>query len=91
MGSKSKCYEAWGQRIDMIVFTGGIGENDAEARGTICEGLSWIGVSLDESRNRSASNPINDAGSRCAVHVLASQEEEQIARHTWAVVRGRGS
>ena len=71
--------------VDLIVFTGGIGENDGEARAAICGGLSWIGVGLDEARNRSAHNPINDPGSRCAVHVLASQEDEQIARHTWSL------
>ncbi len=71
--------------VDLIVFTGGIGENDAQVRAAICGGLSWIGVSLDEARNRSASNPINDSASRCSVQVLASQEDEQIARHTWAL------
>ncbi|HVT28514.1 MAG TPA: acetate/propionate family kinase [Lacipirellulaceae bacterium] len=71
---------------DMLVFTGGIGENDAQARAAICRGLSWIGVTLDPARNRSGENPISDAASRCAVHVLASQEDEQIARHTWALV-----
>ena len=71
--------------VDLIVFTGGIGENDGEARAAICGGLSWIGVGLDEARNRSAHNPINDPASRCAVHVLASQEDEQIARHTWSL------
>jgi acetate kinase len=75
--------------IDLIVFTGGIGENDGEARAAICGGLSWIGVSLDEARNRSAANPINDPASRCAVLVLASREDEQIARHTWELV-GKG-
>jgi acetate kinase len=68
--------------IDLIVFTGGIGENDVEARAAICEGLYWIGVKLDQIRNRSATNPISDPASRCAVLVLASQEDEQIARHT---------
>ena len=72
--------------VDMVVFTGGIGENDGAVRAAICSGLSWIGVSLDDARNRSASNPINDAASRCAVQVLASREDEQIARHTWALV-----
>lgn len=76
--------------VDLIVFTGGIGENDGEARAEICLGLSWIGVSLDPVRNRSANNPlqdsIHDPGSRCAVQVLASQEDEQIARHTWALL-----
>ncbi|MGH6850244.1 MAG: acetate/propionate family kinase [Methylocella sp.] len=71
--------------VDLIVFTGGIGENDAEARAAICGGLSWIGVRLDQVRNRSLNNPINDPASRCLVLVLASQEDEQIARHTWAL------
>jgi acetate kinase len=73
--------------VDLIVFTGGIGENDPEARAVICRGLSWIGVSLDEARNRSANNPISDPASRCLVQVLASQEDEQIAHHTWMLFR----
>ena len=72
--------------VDLLVFTGGIGENDVETRAAICDGLSWLGVSLDEARNRSADNPINDSRSRCAVHVLPSQEDEQIAHHTWALL-----
>ncbi len=72
--------------LDLLVFTGGIGENDAQVRTEICTGLSWIGVSLDESRNRAASNPVSDGASRCQVLVLASQEDEQIARHAWALL-----
>ena len=71
--------------VDLLVFTGGIGENAVEARAAICGGLSWLGLSLDEDRNRSANNPINGSGSRCAVQVLPSQEDEQIAHHTWAL------
>jgi acetate kinase len=71
--------------VDLLVFTGGIGENDAAVRAAICGGLSWIGVSLDQARNKAASNPINDDASRCQVQVLASQEDEQIARHTRAL------
>ncbi|MDP3082327.1 MAG: acetate/propionate family kinase [Rubrivivax sp.] len=75
--------------LDMLVFTGGIGENDAQVRGEICAGLAWIGVSLDESRNRAASSPtsrISDDTSRCQVLVLDSLENEQIARHAWALL-----
>ena len=75
--------------VDMLVFTGGIGENDAQVRADICSGLSWIGVSLDASRNGSAGHlpaDIHDGASRCRVRVLASQEDEQIARHTWALL-----
>jgi acetate kinase len=71
--------------IDLLVFTGGIGENDGKARATICGGLSWIGCSLDQARNRSANNPISASDSRCAVLVLTSREDEQIARHTAAL------
>jgi acetate kinase len=71
--------------VDLIVFTGGIGENDPGVRAAICADLSWIGVRVDEARNRSATNPISDSVSRCSVQVLASQEDEQIARHTWAL------
>ena len=71
--------------LDMLVFTGGIGENDAQVRADICSGLAWIGLSLDGSRNRSASNPVSDGASSCQVLVLPSQEDEQIARHTWAL------
>ena len=72
--------------VDLIVFTGGIGEHDAQIRATICAGLSWMGVRLDDERNRSAQNPISGPGSHCEVQVLAAQEEEQIARHTWALL-----
>lgn len=75
--------------LDMLVLTGGIGENDAQVRADICSGLSWIGIRLDESRNRSASNPISDVASRCSVSVMASQENEQIAHHAWALVAQR--
>jgi acetate kinase len=71
--------------VDMLVFTGGIGENDGETRATICGGLSSIGIRLDEARNRSANSPVSDRASRCSVRVLPSQEDEQIARHTRAL------
>jgi acetate kinase len=75
---------------DLIVFTGGIGEHDAQVRAGICDGLSWMGVSLDEARNRATSDPISSLASRCAVRVLASREDEQIARHTGALIASTG-
>jgi acetate kinase len=77
--------------VDLIVFTGGIGENDAAVRNMICDGLAWIGVTLDEARNRDKKNPVNAAVSRCSVRVLASLEDEQIAGHTWALTPQRHS
>ncbi len=74
------------QGAQLIVFTGGIGENDWEVRAAICRPLAWMGVDLDEARNQSAANPISLASSRCEVRVLPSQEDQQIARHTRALV-----
>jgi acetate kinase len=61
--------------VDTVVFTGGIGENDETVRAAICGGLSWAGVNLD-----------NDPASPGRVLTLASQEDEQIARHTSKLV-----
>jgi acetate kinase len=72
--------------IDMLVFTGGIGENDTDVRATICSGLSWMGVSPDASRNPDVNGCAHEAGLPCAVRVLPAQEEVEIARHTWALV-----
>jgi acetate kinase len=69
--------------VDLIVFTGGIGENDGDVRAAICGRLAWMGISLDPARNTSAADPISDPASRCVVRVLVSREDEQIAHHTW--------
>jgi acetate kinase len=76
--------------VDMIVFTGGIGENDPEVRATICGGLTWMGFSLDDVRNRTAMRTIHSAASRCEVLVLPSQEDEQIARLAFKLQQIRG-
>jgi acetate kinase len=70
---------------DTIVFTGGIGENDAAVRATICANLGWAGITLDDARNETHSNPVSDASAACEVRVLPSREDEQIARHTVAM------
>ena len=75
--------------LDMFVFTGGIGENDVEVRANVCAGLAWCGIGLDESRNRCAGESaglISSGASRCQVRVLVAQEDEQIARHAWALL-----
>ena len=74
--------------LDLLVFTGGIGEHDAEVRAEICGGLSWLGISLDPAQNQSSKNTINHSTSRCLVRVLPSQEDVQIAVHTWELVSG---
>ena len=68
--------------LDLIVFTGGIGENDSAVRADICHGLASIGVDCgDEDVPRKLTRP----ASRCAVRVLPSLEDDQIARHAAAL------
>jgi acetate kinase len=74
--------------LNLLVFTGGIGEHDAEVRAAICNGLSLLGVSLDPARNRALKDPISDPASRCSVRVLPSQEDAQIAAHTTELASG---
>ena len=71
--------------VDLLVFTGGIGENDGEVRASICAGLSWAGVRLDATHNRSNHTPVSNAPV-ARVLILPSQEDEQIARHTGIIV-----
>lgn len=74
--------------VDLVVFTGGIGENDENVRAAICEGLSWAGISPDRGR---ANDPVAADALYCSVRVLVSQEDEQIARHTRALVPSSAS
>ena len=77
---------------DAVVFTGGIGENSWEVRSQICEGLAWIGLELDEERNRAHAGGneglISKNDSRLAAYVIPTDEELLIARDTVRCVLG---
>jgi len=66
--------------LDTLVFAGGIGENASPVRARICEGLNFLGIELDESRNAQATPVISMAGSRVTVRVIRTDEEQMIAR-----------
>ncbi len=76
--------------IDALVFTGGIGEHDAQARADICEGLAWAGIRLDPARNRSGAQRIDDGDAACEVRVMPTEEERQICRDVHALLVGTG-
>lgn len=65
--------------LDVLVFTGGIGENAVGMRADICEGLRWMGVDLDIGANRARASRINAAGSAVQILVLPTDEEAVIA------------
>jgi len=69
--------------LDVIVFTGGIGENQATLRERITEDMDFIGLHLDHDKNVTSSNsprPIFSADSDVAVWVIPTIEELHIAR-----------
>ena len=81
-------YAAAMDGVDILVFTGGIGENDAFIRGEIVKGLSFLGVTLDEEANncRGVERVISTPDSRLTVCVIPTDEELMIASDTEALV-----
>lgn len=74
--------------VDSIVFTGGIGENDAGLRAEVCKNLSFVGVEIDDEQNakRGEEIKISTENSRVSVYVIPANEELAIARDTKAIV-----
>ena len=66
--------------LDTIVFAGGIGENAYPVRERTCEGLGFLGIELDESRNTKSAGIISTDDSRVTVRVISTDEELMIAR-----------
>lgn len=66
--------------LDTLVFSGGIGENSSIVRTRICQGLNFLGMELNESRNQRGESLISTDGSRIAVRVIPTNEELMIAK-----------
>jgi len=62
------------------VFAGGISENSTETRHRICEGLEFLGISLDERRKTASAPLISTEQGQVAVCVIRADEEFLIAR-----------
>jgi acetate kinase len=72
--------------LDVLVFTGGIGEHSSEVRREICAGLAVFGVELDERKNAASAERIEGDASKSAVCVLPAEEERVMARHAARVL-----
>lgn len=75
--------------VDAITFTGGIGENDCDTRGKICEYLGYLGVEIDPESNKKRGEEmyISTPNSKVKVLVIPTNEELAIARDTLALVK----
>ncbi|MCL2413148.1 MAG: acetate/propionate family kinase, partial [Bacteroidales bacterium] len=72
--------------VDVIIFTGGIGENDFEVREAVCKNMEYMGVKLDEKINaglRGKDTIISAADSRVKVMLITTDEELVIATDTY--------
>lgn len=76
------------QGLEVLVFTGGIGEHAWQVRAAVCERLLWLGVKMDGNANRSGKEWIADRQSAVEIHVIATDEELTIARQVSTVITG---
>ena len=74
--------------VDVILFTGGVGENQASCRAGVCEGLEFMGVKIDAAKNkvRGEEAIISSDDSKVKVVVIPTDEELLIASDTMTVV-----
>ena len=78
--------------VDIIVFTGGVGENQASLRADVCRPLAFMGVTLNEELNaetRGTETVISTPDSKVQVVVVPTDEELMIARDTRDIVESK--
>ncbi|MSQ97352.1 MAG: acetate/propionate family kinase [Gemmataceae bacterium] len=75
---------------DMLVFTGGIGENAVGIRAGVCANLGELGIELDDQRNRATrtEGDISSAASKTRVWIIPTNEEIVVARHVQKLLQG---
>ncbi len=73
--------------LDVLVFTGGVGEHAAPIRARVCQDARWLGVQLDEAANLAGGPRINADDSAVAVWVIPTDEDLMIARHTYDIIK----
>lgn len=74
--------------LNILVFTGGIGEKAPEIRMGICRGLAFLGIELHPTKNRANEKTISTPESRCTVQVIPTDEDLMVARYTYRVAFG---
>jgi acetate kinase len=69
--------------LDVLIFTGGIGEHAWQIREAVCADNEWLGLSIDTQQNQRNDLQINDASSKVSVYAIPTNEEWMIAKHTY--------
>jgi len=79
--------------LDLLIFTGGIGENDSVTRETCCSGMEYMGLEFDREKNagvRGKEMLLSKPQSRVQVMTIPTNEELVIAEHTFRIVKESG-
>jgi len=71
--------------LDVLVFTGGIGERAPRVRAEACRDMEWLGISIDATENERNAPDIGLAASKCRVRVIPTDEDSVIAKHAFRV------
>ena len=72
--------------LDTLVFSGGIGENSIPLRLRICEGLGYLGIEIDATRNAENASVVSKDGAAVTVRMIRTDEELQMARTVRALL-----
>jgi len=72
--------------LDVLVFTGGIGEHSAAVREKVCRDAAWLGIELDSRANTTGGPCITRADSRVSAWVIPTDEDLMIARHSGKLI-----
>lgn len=77
--------------VDVIVFTGGVGENQLSTREYLCKKLAYLGITFNEEANKQRGKEVEISGadSKVKVVVIPTDEELMIAQDTAAIVSGK--
>ena len=81
-------------KIDSIIFTAGIGENDARIREAVCEGLEIFDIKIDKVKNKEPKDEprrISQIDSKVRIAIVPTDEELAIAQDTLRVIQNKGN
>jgi acetate kinase len=68
--------------LEVLIFTGGIGENSVFIRSQVMQGLQWVGIELDTAANDSGAEILSNISSKVVCLRITTNEELMIAKHT---------
>jgi acetate kinase len=75
--------------LDAVVFTAGVGENDAKVREMVCTDMEYLGITLDKEKNQFRAKTLRDInkdGARVKVLVIPTNEELEIAKQCYTLL-----